>query len=254
MLRQSRIAICFLSTLLLVALSTLLLAATDQAWKNKQYPEWTEDDAKQVMTDSPWAKTVVATPVKSTGQEASKGGHRGRTSIGGLGIGLPGIGGSGRHGGGQGGDADGGGSPKANGGAGSPDQPATLTLRWESALPMREAELKARDTGAPVVEDDFYAIAVYGIPRGILTDDSTARAAELKKQAVLKREGKSDIKPARVEILLRESGPAVVYLFPKSAEFTWRDHSILFEAQIARLKFSQAFSTDDMMFHGKLEL
>jgi hypothetical protein len=26
------------------------------------------------------------------------------------------------------------------------------------------------------------------------------------------------------------------------------------EAQISRLKFSQAFSTDDMTFHGKLEL
>jgi hypothetical protein len=46
----------------------------------------------------------------------------------------------------------------------------------------------------------------------------------------------------------------VVYLFSKSEEFNWRDHGITFEAQIARLKFSQAFSTDDMMFHGKLEL
>jgi len=46
----------------------------------------------------------------------------------------------------------------------------------------------------------------------------------------------------------------VVYLFAKSAEFTWRDHGITFEAQISRLKFSQAFSTDDMTFHGKPEL
>ena len=57
-----------------------------------------------------------------------------------------------------------------------------------------------------------------------------------------------------MDILLRESGPLVVYLFPKSAEFNWRDHGITFEAQISRLKFSQAFSTDDMTFHGKLEL
>jgi len=46
----------------------------------------------------------------------------------------------------------------------------------------------------------------------------------------------------------------VVYMFPKSAEFTWRDHSIVLEAQMFGLKFSQAFSTDDKTFHGKLEL
>ena len=115
-------------------------------------------------------------------------------------------------------------------------------------------ELKARDTGAPDVADDFYAIAVYGIPRGTITDDSKERQDELKKLAVLKRDGKKDLKPTRVDILLRESGPLVVYLFSKSAEINWRDHGMTFEAQISRLKFSQTFSTDDMMFHGKLEL
>jgi hypothetical protein len=119
---------------------------------------------------------------------------------------------------------------------------------------MREAELKARDIGAPDVADDFYAIAVYGIPRGMIADDSKQTQDELKRLAVLKREGKKDLKPTRVDILLRDSGPLVVYLFSKSAELNWRDHGITFDAQVSRLKFSQAFSTDDMTFHGKLEL
>lgn len=219
-----------------------MLTGADQAWKNKQYPEWTEDDAKEVMTNSPWAKTVVVTPIKPSDKQGQPGSHRGRIAFGGLGIGRPGSGGAGRHGGDDGGSAA------------TPGQPATLTLRWESALPMREAELKARDTGAPDVADDYYAIAVYGMPRGAITDDSKERSDELKKLATLKREGKKDLRPTRVDILLRESGPVVVYLFSKSAEFTWRDHGILFEAQISRLKFSQTFSTDDMTFHGKLEL
>lgn len=218
-------------------LPALLLTGADQAWKNKQYLEWTEDDAKEVMTNSPWAKSVVVTPIKPTGQTGQPGSHPGRIAFGGLGIGR-----TGRRGSGDGGKAT------------PPDQPATLTLRWESAQPMREAELKARDTGAPDVADDFYGIAVYGIPRGTLTDDSKERQDELKKLALLKRDGKKDIKPTRVDILLRDSGPLVVYLFSKSAEFNWRDHGITFEAQISRLKFSQAFSTDDMTFHGKLEL
>jgi len=222
-------------------LSTLMLTGADQAWKNKQYPEWTEDDAKEVMTDSPWAKSVVAVLVKPRGRE-EQARHRGRIGIGGFGIGRTGSDGAGRHGGEDGAD-------KA-----SPDQPATLTLRWESAQPMREAELKARDIGAPDVADDYYAIAVFGVPRGMLPDDSKERLGELKKLAVLKREGKKDLSPIRVDILLRENRPVVVYLFSKSAEFTWRDHGITFEAQISRLKFSQPFSTDDMTFHGKLEL
>jgi hypothetical protein len=223
-------------------LSAVMLAAADQAWKNKQYPEWTEDDAKEVMANSPWAKTVVATPVKSNGREEQSGSHRGRIGIGGFGVGRTGSGGAGRRGGNDGGS-------KA-----SPDQPVTLTLRWESAQPMREAELKARDIGAPDVAEGFYAIAVYGIPRGMVADDSKERQEDLKRLAVLKREGKKDLRPTRVDILLRDSGPVVVYVFSKSAEFTWRDHGITFEAQVSRLKFSQAFSTDDMTFHGKLEL
>jgi hypothetical protein len=229
---------CWIAAFVLPA---LILTGADQAWKTKQYPDWTEDDAKEVMTNSPWAKTVVATPVKPNGKTGQPG-HRGRIAFGGLGIGRSGSGGAGRHGGDDGGKAA------------TPDQPATLTLRWESALPMREAELKARDTGAPDVADDHYAIAVYGIPRGAVADDSKELQDELKKLAVLKREGKKDLKPSRVDILLRESGPVVVYLFSKSAEFSWRDHGIQFEAQVSRLKFSQAFTTDDMTFHGKLEL
>jgi hypothetical protein len=191
------------------------MLAASQEWKNKQYSDWTEDDAKEVMTNSPWAKTVTTVPVKPTGNEARS---------------------------------------AKTGGAASPEQPVTLTLRWESARPMREAELKARDIRAPDVEEDYYTIAVYGIPQGTVVDDSKERLNELKKLSVLKREGKKDLRPSKVKVLRPKNGPVVVYLFPKADEFTWRDHGITFEAQVSRLKFSQAFNTDDMTFHGKLEL
>jgi hypothetical protein len=214
----------YMARMALFALSALLLTAADQAWKNEQFPEWTEDDAKDVLRDSPWVKTVVATPVKSPD----------RVSVG-------------RRGGRRQGASD--------TAAPNKTQAPTLTLRWESALPVREAELKARDVAAPTLDDeDHYAIAVYGIPRGMLRDDSKIMAEDLKRQAVLKREGKKDTKPSSVEILLRDDGPVVLYLFPKSAEFDWRDHKIEFDAQLPGLKFTQTFSFDDMTFHGKLEL
>jgi len=211
----------------LFVLSALALFAADGEWKNKQFPEWTVDDAKDLLKDSPWVKTVAATLVKPSVKELQVISPIGRR----------------KH------------REKSETTAPPNATPPTLTLRWESALPVREAELKARDVAAPTLDDEnHYAIAVYGIPRGMLKDDSKVMADELKRQAVLKREGKKDTKPSSVEILLRDDGPVVLYLFPKSAAFDWRDHKIEFNAQMPGLKFTQAFSFDDMTFHGKLAL
>jgi hypothetical protein len=234
--------------------SVALLAAADQAWKDKQVPEWTESDAKQLLTDSPWAKSVTPTLEKAVENRPGRpeGGVRrgGGIGIGGIGIGT---GGTGRRG-----SAGGSGNPSgvsdSRSGTNEGQTAPTLTLRWESALPIREAELKARDISAPSLDEDFYAIAVYGIPSRMVNDDSKQLADQLKNQGAIKRYGKKDLKPSRVEILLREDGPVIVYLFPRTAEITWRDHRIEFAAQVGRLKFTQPFDADDMMFHGKLEL
>lgn len=235
----------------LLAVSVAVLAAAGQGWKDKQIPEWTESDAKQLLTDSPWAKSVMPAIEKSAENNPSRSGggirRRGGLGIGGIGIGT---GGMGRRGSGGGGNPDGGSEPRSGTGEGPP----TLTLRWESALPIREAELKAHEISAPSLDEDYYAIAVYGIPRRMVNDDSKQFAGQLKTQAAIKRDGKKDLKPSDVQILLRDDGPVIVYLFPRSAEITWRDHRIDFGAQVGRLKLTQSFSADEMMFHGKLEL
>jgi hypothetical protein len=241
---------------LLFTVSAVLLAAADQAWaeqawKDKPIPEWTESDARQLLTDSPWAKSIAPAIDKSAENKPSRsqGGVRrgGGLGIGGIGTGTGGIA---RLGG------SGGGNPNADSGisTNSNQTPPTLTLRWESALPIREAELRARDISAPSLDEDYYSVAVYGIPGKMVSDDSKQLADQLKAQAAIKRDGKKDLKPARVEILQREDGPVIVYLFPRSEEITWRDHRIDFGAQVGRLKFTQSFNADDMMFHGKLEL
>jgi hypothetical protein len=119
---------------------------------------------------------------------------------------------------------------------------------------VREAELKDRETAAPAVDADHYAVAIYGIPRSMIPNDLAAQADELKKHATLKRYAKKDLKPSSVEILLREDGPVILYLFPKSDEITWRDQFIQFDAQVASLKCSQSFDTSEMRFHGSVEL
>ena len=248
--------------LALLTISTALLAATDASWKDKQVAEWNDDDVQQVLTDSPWAKTVKPT-IDTSAHESQRrsGGGMGRgggIGIGGVGIGLPGMGG-GRRGGmggpGGGGYPGGGRRGGADDGTGTDyNEPPTLKLRWESALPVREAELKARETSAPTLDEDHYAIAVYGIPSRIAGGDPQSLANQLKKQAVIKRDGKKNLKPSSVEVLQREDWPVIVYLFPRSQEITRQDKRIEFDAQIGRLKFEQSFFVDDMDYQGKLEL
>lgn len=246
------------SLALVVAAAIGLLAAEDPAWKTKQIPEWTTEDAQQVLSNSPWAKAVVPTvnPAANPGGRSPGGRRRG----GGIGIGFPG-GGVGRRypgGGYPGGGYPGGGSRRPDDGSsqGKGNQTPKLTLRWESALPVREAELKARDTNAPTVDPGFYAIAVYGVPSRMANPDSKSLPDQLKKEATLKRDGQKDLKPSKVVVLQREDGPVILYLFqiPKSKAIAQEDRRVEFEAKAGRLEFSQAFFLDDMVYQGKLAL
>lgn len=249
--------------LTLIPISVALLAAADQPWKDKQVAEWSEDDARQLLTDSPWTKSVKPNVDRSsdTGQRRSGGGmgRGGGIGVGGIGIGLPGMGGAGRRGGmgGPGGGGYPGNDPNGGTNTGTAtdrSEPPTLSLRWESALPVREAELKARETNAPTVDEDHYAIAVYGVPNRAVYGNSQDPAKQLKKQAVIKRDGKKDLKPSSVEILQREDATVILYLFPRSEEITRQDKRLDFDVQIGRLRFVQSFHMDEMTYQGKLEL
>jgi hypothetical protein len=249
-------------TLCLLPISAALLMAGDQTWKDKPIAEWNDGDAKQVLADSPWVKTTTPTLGKSEGggQRRSVGlGQGGGINVGGVQIGLPGLGGLGGQRGGRGGSGGGGGSPRGGDPRDSRDgadssEPPVLTLRWESALPVRSAEMIVRDENAPMPDENHYAIAIYGVPSGMADAGSRTLADALKKQASIKREGKKDLKPSSVEVLRRDAGPVIVYLFPRSKEITRGDKRIEFDAQVGRLEIAQSFYVDEMVYQGKLEL
>lgn len=238
----------------LLAVSAVLVAAEVQPWKDKAVSDWTEEDAKQVLAESPWAKTVHPTMQNSNeGRPQRRGmGRSGGVGIGGIGIGLPG--GMGRRY--PGGGYPGGGHPGGPGGGNtsSYEAPPVLRVRWESAQPIREAELKARETNAPTLDERHYAIAVYGVPERMVEGDAKTIAGQLKKQATIKRDGKKDWKPSSVEVLRREDGPVIVYLFPRTEEITRQDKRLEFTAKIQKLEFTQPFYVDEMIYRGKVEL
>src|SRR5579871_2217069 len=143
----------------LIALSAAVLVAADANWKGKPADKWTEEDARQVLAASPWVKEVKGSIARrETEDQLREGGLMGQRH----GVGYDGV------------DAPGTGpkvSPNIFTGPGGDDrslrsmvQPITLRLRWESALPVRIAELKSHEIEPPTLEGDGYQIAVYGIP------------------------------------------------------------------------------------------
>ena len=76
----------------------------------------------------------------------------------------------------------------------------------------------------------------------------------MKKLAVLKREGKKDVRAVSARVFQREGGVVVVYLFPLSAAIGKDDGSIEFDAEIGRIGVVQHFDAAAMEFQGKLDL
>jgi hypothetical protein len=225
-----------------ICLLLIPFLGADDAWKTKRAADWTDADTKQVLTASPWG--VMVTPeIKKVNERQP--GNRG-VQVGGLGAGIPGAV---RHPRGQPTK-----DPNENSNAQAPESGLMLNVRWESALPVREAELKARETGAPDVDENHYAIAVYGIPTRLAKPDAQAFGDHLKGQASIKREGQKEIKPTSVQVIQRDNDLVIVFLFPRTKEITAKDSRADFEAQIGVYQITQSFHIDEMIYQGKTEL
>jgi hypothetical protein len=225
------------------------LYAADAAWITKQAAQWTEEDAHQVLTNSPWAKVITGGIARRlTEDQLREGGVMGQP----RGAGYDGV------------------DPKGSGpqvdlnvftGRGGDDRSqrsrpgsVTLKLAWESALPVRLAELRTRTIEPPTLEGDGYQIAVYGVPGTSFKEDPKQLGEPLRQTAALKRDGQKDVKPIRVEVFQRQDGLVVVYLFPLSAELTTKDGRVRFEAYIGRISVAHTFNLQQMEYLGKLEL
>jgi hypothetical protein len=229
-----------------VLLSGRPFAGDDPPWKEKSIPQWDDQDAKQILSDSPWVKSVALERVRDLSKfERRDGGN--------MSVGVPPYVGtfwldlsafSGLFGP----------NPEAvameHASRFRPDL-GNVVVRWESALPVREAERKAGEAGAPVWDGNYYAIAVYDVEPPFHWN----LANELRGLAYLKRDKKKDLKPSHVKILPHDNGlMTAVYLFPRSAAISGKDSNVRFIAQIGRLFVSQFFFPEDMQFQGKPEL
>jgi hypothetical protein len=232
-----------------LSITGVWLMAAGPSWKDRPIPSWTKDDVRQILNDSPWAKTVRAGITRLQSEdERREGGNMGQQ----RGVGFDGIDNKSNR-------AK---LPKSigellfhgpNGDVHTTGQSIMLRLRWETALPIRMAELKSDGIEPLSLPGDGYNIAVYGVPGSGFKGDPKKLGDPFKKDAVLRRDGKKDVRPSDVEVFQREEGVVVVYVFPPSTEISRKDGRVEFFAQIGRIVVDQSFEVGEMEFQGKLE-
>jgi hypothetical protein len=216
--------------------------ALNPSWKNKPIPQWTDEESKQVLVDSPWVKWSEPVWLRDMSEEERRDSGDWEATEG-HGVGLAALlglmGGSAR-------------ADEAIARAHAKPKPGMVMIRWESALPVRASEQRTGEKNVPMVDADHYAVVIYDIP----TPKKYNYASMLKDGAYLQRDKThKKIAPSRVLIDRHDDGTATLtYLFPRSIEISKRDMNIVFAAQVGRLFVSLFFYPGQMLVRDELEL
>jgi hypothetical protein len=219
-----------------------LAAAPGEFWSDKPPAEWSEKDIRRLLTKSPWAKEVD--PDFNMGEMG----------------GAPGMGGPPPGGAPMGpppGGAPMGGPP--GGGMGGPPQ-FKIVVRWESALPVREASKKS----LPAEAEGHYVLSISGMPAmgdrpgpggggAPPADFREQMLARMKGATLLQPKGRNPLQPDN--ILPPDKDGAMLVLFPIGAEpIKASDKEVVFQTKMGPLDLSAKFVLKDMLYRGQLAL
>ena len=231
------------SSTLLILCSCCLWAA--DFWASKPFTEWSENEVKKILQDSPWTGKVTI-------------------SMGGGGMVLPTGGGGGRGGGrgGGGGGGDAGGGDAGGGGFGGGGGP--VTLLWQTALPVKEALIK-RQYGAeagtsPEAKakleraDQFYVLTMIGVPPMLFGATMGENKAALLDATVLTVNGKPPLKAVDVQTSGGRGPAAISFLFPRTTTFTPEEKEMEFSTKFDKTTVKHKFKLKDMVFDGKVAM
>lgn len=229
------------------AAAAIALCAGD-VWNSKDYTKWSAQDVNRMLTDSPWAKQASAL-FGTVPREVDR-------SV------IPPPGASTNNMGGTRGVTDG----RWDGGVGPPvDDSAPklpVTIRWESALPVREALLRSRSGDHLSVFGDAHAklngpgsnyiITVIGLLTNDQSRDRERVRKELMGAAKLVRTGKAPVRPEDVE--LDATANAIQVFFPRTDPISLNEREVTFELQFGSMTVQKKFRLKTMIYKGKLDL
>ncbi len=224
---------------LFIILAPALLA--DDDWRKKPSAQWTEDDARQVLTDSPWAQRVKVRYMESAGR---RGGGSGPLP-GGSPMPIPG------------GNPPGGGSPIPGGGGGGRGvrTASEITVRWQSSSAVRLAFSKLGVQTPPGLErvTDSYVLAALAVPemgQDIGDPDDPTTLGRLRDGARLLVGNKRSVIPDRAQAARTDEGLMVFFIFPKEEIGPLADEKVKLLARIGPANFSAEFKTKEMKLEG----
>jgi hypothetical protein len=212
-----------------------LAAAPGEFWNDKPPTEWSEKDVRRLLTKSPWAKEVE--PEFNMGEMGGPpGGGMGGPPPGGAPMGGP-----------------------PGGGMGGPPQ-FKIVVRWESAVPVREASKQS----LPAEAEGHYVLSISGMPAmgdrpgpgggsAPPADFREQMLARIRKDTVLQPKGRNPFRPDN--ILPPNKDGAMLVLFPIGAEpLKASDKEVIFQTKMGPLDLSAKFVLKDMLYRGQLAL
>ena len=205
-------------------------------WQAKPFTEWSDKDATKMSSNSPWAKEFS---IEMSGDSLADGGGKSK-------------GGSTRDGGKTGGADAGGGMPSV-----------TLTIRWQSALPVMQALVKMKykaEAGTSAEAKQIleaaqpdYVVVIAGLNRSMVRGSADDLKQTLMAATQLVIKGKEPIKPKDFRTVGQGKVDAV-FAFPKTNPIDVDDKEVEFQTKLGMLSIRQRFRLKEMMINGKLEL
>jgi hypothetical protein len=204
-------------------------------WMDKKPSEWNESEIQRMLSKSPWAKEASIFDVSGyrappAMRRAGNGNRRGRTS---------------------------------GGGPSGPTAASNTTtwkaiVRWESALPVRDA---LRHPRTPAMEENYVIALIGDIPAsGIPTEDDNPGERQLKMAAL--REN-TRIERGDDPLNLQQVGVApgtgqfpggTLYYFSRAIPIHSEDKQVTFVTKIGPLEVKCKFALRDMMYRSNVEL
>lgn len=234
-------------------LASIATAAFAKDWDQPQFPNWSREFVDKMLTDSPWARQLTApfvlpfsTPFQTSFSQIGLPGGIGLPRI--PGVGLPG--GSDRRfpipgGGSRGGDGRSSGGVKTE---------AYLTIRWSSALPIRQAlSIEERSSSvAPQPKD--YLIHIAGIPTVLATENTSAIEKKLLKTATLSVKGRRSVHATAVEVPEHGTHLMAALRFPRFETLSPSEGVLELYAEAGPIKIQLQSKLKSMVYQGNLEL
>jgi hypothetical protein len=162
-------------------------------------------------------------------------------------------GGGGRGGGGMGG----------GGGRGGMQQQRSISIRWVSALPLKQALLKTKfgekadsEEAKKLLQqiDTQYVLTMTGLPPQLAKSDPDHVREQLKSATTLLRKDKDPLAPETVEVHPQNGQLSVIFRFSRGTPITSEDKEVEFSSKLGALVIKRKFKLSDMEFNGKLEM